>query len=34
MKITKITCVFFSATSLTEKTADAFLSALPLPAKK
>ncbi|WP_428072193.1 4Fe-4S binding protein [Candidatus Avelusimicrobium alvi] len=34
MKITKITCVFFSATGLTEKTADAFLSALPLPAEK
>lgn len=34
MKINKITCVFFSATGLTEKTVDAFLSALPLPAEK
>lgn len=34
MNINKITCVFFSATGLSEKTAGAFLSALPLAAEK
>ncbi len=34
MRITKVTCVFFSATGLTEKTANVFLSALALPCVK
>lgn len=34
MNISKVTCVFFSATGLTQKVADLFLSALPVPAEK
>ena len=34
MNISKVTCVFFSATGLTQKVADLFLSGLPVAAEK